>query len=187
MYYLYNRTVNREKLRFRNAGEELHLFGCNKGIIARHLSVLASDGDIRGFGWEIPMRQALSAASKPGNSFMIDLRPYDVSTVGLYEVTAVYGFSYSKRPWTVIMLKTIPVMERTRAGVDPYDSSIKRSVYRSMKPVYTILYAQGTLKKGKVVGSWNPPGPGSTSAPVLYPDALKSLLARIDKRVLPKL
>jgi hypothetical protein len=61
--------------------------------------------------------------------------------------------------------------------VDADPSSINRKDFTASdseieRPIYEILYLVGSIKDGKLVGTWNAPPASPTNAALLWPDTL---------------
>ena len=53
-------------------------------------------------------------------------------------------------------------------------------------PVFSMMYLSGTVRGGKIVGKWTPPGPSSTNSVLLWPDTLEYFSSEA-KKVIEKL
>ena len=98
-YYIYERTIQEDKITLNWIGEEASLGGCTNGIIAKELKKILSPIHNPPLGWSIPISKIFNAKNL---SFIIDLNPKGNDS-NLAELDTVFGFSYPG--WTPILLK----------------------------------------------------------------------------------
>jgi len=97
----------------------------------------------------------------------------------LYELLDVWG--YSDEGWCPILL----LLGSLFVDVNPSDvnrNDFTRSGSGFDEPVYEFLYLSGSVKGGKLVGTWSPPPSSPTNAALLLPEPLKYFLDCIRAR-----
>ena len=62
---------------------------------------------------------------------------------------------------------------------DPDDFEIRLA--EGHENIFTFVHYAGSVKGGRLDGTWNPPGPGSTNSVLLWPDAFKYLVDEANK------
>ncbi len=181
MYARYIRTrVGADAARYQFQ-ETAKLFGCNEGFIPWLLGLKIPPGQGGPFRWHVDVAGELgSHAEYPGSTLVIDLKPKQNKTnLSLYEVMDTWG--YSDDSWSTILLRL------TGLFVDRDPASFNRQdfVRRDDEldgPIYEFLYLDGSVRDGKIIGSWNPPPVSATNAALLWPDALSYFVQCIRAR-----
>lgn|GEM_PF-829493 len=149
--------------------EEVSLAGCNAGIIARHLKSILMTRDTEPFGWTIRMKDVVENLELKGNTIIIDMKPKSQTELLLFELTTVHGYSHSG--WTPIMLELKEVLiDVDLKKWNREDFFLKDP--QSKKIVRAFLYLRGSIKEGKLTGTWIYPPQSSTNGALLYPEVL---------------
>jgi hypothetical protein len=111
---------------------------------------------------------------------VIDLKPkQQKNNLSLYELLDVWG--YSLNGWTPILLHVRGLF------VDADPNSFNRNDFSSSEsvvgtPIYEVLYLDGSVENGKLIGRWNAPPASPTNAALLWPETLKYFVQSIRER-----
>jgi len=171
MYARYLRTLEpKGSIRYWYKGRAC-LFGCRKGFIPWLLSFKIPPEQEEPYRWHVDVVTELGARPEyPGNTLIIDLKPKQNKTnVSLYEVMDVWG--YSSSGWSPILLRLNGLfVDANPASIDRMDF-VRREVELE-GPIYEVLYLDGSVKSGKIIGSWKPPPASPTNSALLWPDTL---------------
>ncbi len=161
MYAWYKRSVVDEVITL-EFEEQWSLGGCNSGIIAQELKELLKPLDTAPIGWTFPISEKWN---KKDYSFIIDIKPNN-NEVFLCELDKVYGYSYEG--WSPIMLRLkLLYNDTTTEEVDK-----KKFIFpKNPTVIYTMLYLYGSVRDGKLIGTWNMPY-GSITALLFWPEAM---------------
>jgi hypothetical protein len=136
MYAIYKKASSAAGTRYEFI-EQISLFGCNVGWIPRLLRKVIPPGQPEPFEWHLVISDALSASGRPGQTFMINLKPNNRSNLSLYEIADVWG--YSDSDWTPIMLRLRALFIDDDAGA--FDAkSFERSDADISDPVFSMMY-----------------------------------------------
>ncbi|MBI3578197.1 MAG: hypothetical protein HY089_02145 [Ignavibacteriales bacterium] len=183
MYYRYLKSRDNDSMvRYKKIEENICLFGCNEGFIPWLLEKQIPYGQNEPYLWHLDIEKSLAKTKEYLNStLVIDLKPYQhKDNLSLYEVLNIWG--YSSNGWTPILLHLAGLF----VDVDP--NSVDRNNFQIAEsdidsPIYEVLYIKdGTVKDGKIVGTWNPPPPSSTNGALLWPETLKYFVRCIKER-----
>ena len=149
--------------------------GTSDGMIHPFVKAYAPKANV--FPWHATANDLLaeSGVSAKGHSLIADLKPATRGNVTLMELTDVWGYSYAE--WTPIALR-LESLYTDRAVGDPerfrqrfHDEGCSRH------PVHQFLYLQGGLRGGS--WTWGPVG--SVNGVLLWPDALKYFISKIQE------
>ncbi|HEY4291248.1 MAG TPA: hypothetical protein VGN00_29305 [Puia sp.] len=161
MYHWHKRQIDNGQIRL-TCEDTVSLAGCNKGVIPDELSKILSPSDNPPIGWTLPIADKWN---KEGWSLIIDIKPKG-NEVFLCELDRVYGYSYEE--WSPIMLRLkLLYIEESKDDIDKNDFLYPKDP----EIIYTMLYLYGSIKDGKLVGTWNPPF-GSITALLFWPEAM---------------
>jgi hypothetical protein len=155
---------------------ETNFFGCNQGIVARHLRKTLTPEASEPYRWHFRMEEALRNLEPDAQSFVIELKPSQKNNASRFEVLQVWG--YSENGWTPALLELRALLADEDSGEYPRDSFILPSE-RKLDRVYTFMYIRGSVRDGNLSDKWLPPGPGSTNSVLLWPEALEWFLDKI--------
>jgi hypothetical protein len=166
MYSWYKRTKDNGKLRL-TFEEQTSLAGCKNGVIAKELKEIISPTDNAPFGWTLPIADKWN---KEGYSFIIDIKP-NTNEIFLCELDRVFGYCYDG--WTPVML---------RLKLLDIESADKKSfIYPDeTEIIYTMFYLYGSVKNGKLDGTWKPPS-GRITALLFWPEAMTFFFEQVKK------
>jgi len=161
--------------------EEISLFGCNVGLIPNLLRKKTNLNQNEPYLWHLNIEHELNLSRDYANStFIIDLKPKQIKTnLSLYEILDVWG--YSDSTWTPILLHLNGLF------VDANPNTVNRnnftiSTKNIEKPIYEVLYIDGSVSKGQLVGKWTAPPSSPTNAALLWPETLKYFFKCIQER-----
>jgi hypothetical protein len=174
MYSLYQKQGNNGQIELHYL-KTIHLAGCNNGLIANNLEkklILDKNPPI---GWTLPISNDLN---KDNQLVIIDIKPKnrEKPEIFLCELDTVIGFSFES--WTPIMFRLNILI----ANVSPDKIDKFNFIYpKDCDIIYTMLYLSGSFRNGKLIGTWNYPGPSSTNALLLWPEALTFFNHQINK------
>ena len=169
MYAIYKKVTNggRTTLKF---DQEIRLLGCNNGWIPWLLNLQTPSKQAEPYSWHISLETALKQTRKEfpnADAIVIDIKPKSSSELLFCEVLDVWG--YSADGWTPLMLR---MKAHWPEGNPGSDHRIDFAAIDDTKEVYEFMHAAGTVKRGQLQGTWNPPGPSATNAVLLWPEAL---------------
>jgi hypothetical protein len=182
MYALFgkSRPQGNGKIRYK-LQEPASLFGCNNGFIPWLLQLKTPQGQGEPYLWHISIETALAETDDyKGSTLVIDLKPRQHKTsLNLFELLDVWG--YSSSGWTPILLHLAGLfVDADPKTADPDDFTVSESEIDG--PIYETLYLDGSVQKGKIVGTWNAPPASPTNAALLWPDTLNYFIQCIRKR-----
>lgn len=180
MFALYSKKTEEGRLKLK-LEEEISLFGCRVGYIPKLLGKVIPAGQEEPFKWHLPIQhmlaeRVLERASeecqglKP--AIIIDIKPRNKKEkyVTLCELLDVWG--YSSSGWTPILMRLRGLL--IDADPNKYEKShLELDAQDNYDIIYTLLHLSGSVSKGRLVGTWNPPGPSPTNSVLLWPDTLK--------------
>jgi len=161
--------------------EQVSLFGCNVGFIPRLLRLGIPPTQNEPYTWHLNIEEALeSTAEYRGSALVIDLKPkQQKNNLSLYELLDVWG--YSLNGWTPILLHVSGLfVDADPNSFDRNDFSSSESVVGT--PIYEVLYLDGSVENGKLIGRWNAPPASPTNAALLWPETLKYFVQSIRER-----
>lgn len=162
MYLWYKRIQDRGRVRLIRE-EKAFLGGCNNGVIANALRNIIKPNHNPPLGWEVSIADEWN---KEDYSFIVDIKPNSSSEIFLCEVDRVFGYSFNE--WSPIMLRLKVIYDDvTENTEDKSDFFFPEDPYI----IYTMLYLQGSIRDGKLVGTWSPPF-GSITALLFWPEAM---------------
>lgn len=150
------------------------LFGCNVGIVARYLAEMIGAEAAEPYNWHFNMAEALSRLELDADAFVIDLKPEQ--NASRYEILEVWG--HSDHGWTPAMLKLRALLVDEKTTEYPQENFVLPRC-ENLDGVYTFLYFNGSVKDGKLTGTWLPPGRSSTNSALLWPEVLKHFVKQI--------
>ena len=161
--------------------EPISLFGCNNGFIPRLLKLQTPSNQNEPYLWHLDVEKSLEKSDEyPNSTLVIDLKPKQNKTnLSLYEVLDVWGRSASD--WTPILLHLGGLfVDADPNSVNRKDFTISESEIDG--PIYELLYLDGSIQNGKIIGTWNAPPASPTNAALLWPDTLNYFVKCIRKR-----
>jgi hypothetical protein len=101
------------------------------------------------------------------NSIVIDMKPRGAG-IHLCELLDAWGYSW--KSWTPILLRiSVLIWRDDRRRHNKWDFIVPVEC----EEVYSTVYAQGSVRKGKLTGRWTPPPVAATNGPLLWPHALR--------------
>lgn len=160
MYALYDKIQNNGSTRYHFL-EQISLFGCKNGYVPWLLSKQFSTSSAEPMPWHINIESSLKDVGQDAQTLVIDLKPKNKEkNLSLYEVSNVWGYSASG--WTPIMLH----LRGLFIDDDPECYNSKEFIRSSSEiddPIFSMMYLQGTVDSGQLVGRWTPPGPSTLS------------------------
>src|SRR5690606_35049360 len=144
------------------------LAGC-KGMIANELGEIVTAKDTKPFGWTIPVAEKWN---KQNYSFVIDIRPNSSETF-LCEVDRAFG--YCLDGWTLVILRLKLILKAS----EPVD---KRNFIcaENREIIYSIIYLEGSIENGQLVGTWSLPNGPMTALP-FPPQAMTFFMEQVRK------
>jgi hypothetical protein len=178
MYARYTRArVGSDATRYEYQ-EQISLFGCNNGFIPWLLSQKVPPRQGEPYEWHVDVVNELGAhPDYPASTLIIDLKPKQSKhNLSLYEVLDVWG--YSKSDWSPILLRLSGLF----VDEDPKRINRKSFVRKDSDvdtPIYEFLYLVGSVKRGKLVGTWITPPASPTNAALLWPEVLRYFVRSI--------
>jgi hypothetical protein len=161
--------------------EQVSLFGCNSGFIPWLLQLQTPVHQEEPYLWHLEVEKALANTDDYKNAtLIIDLKPKQQKTnVSLYEVFDVWG--YSSSGWTPILLHLGGLfVDADPLQVNRNDFTIADDAVD--RPIYEILYLDGSVQTGKLVGRWNAPPVSPTNAALLWPETVNYFVKCIRER-----
>lgn len=192
MYAAYRkeREGNPNFLRFKLVDGNISLFGCNEGWIPWLLEMALPKGQEEPFRWHLLLQEALrrEAAGEYAakqydsdvNAILINIKPGS-DELFLCELLDVWGFS--AHSWTP-MLWHLRVLEPKGTECTPSRFG-EFTAADDGDHVYEFLYAAGTVKNGKIQGSWIAPKSSPTNGALLWsPEPLNYFIERIKGQTL---
>ncbi len=183
MYMRYKKSRRGSQSRYQFV-EQVSLFGRHVGFIHWLLERQTSTSQKEPYLWHLPIESALNNAEYEGTKYqgstlVIELKPKQQKTLELYEMLDVWGYSYSG--WTPILLHLSGLfVDADPKKVDRNDFSIRDD--EKDDPIYEVLYLDGSVSNGKLVGRWNAPPVSPTNAALLWPDTLNYFVRCIRER-----
>ncbi len=164
MYGLYRRQQKNRGLEF-SIVKVSHLFGKYKGWIPWLLTEIYKDVS-EPLKWHLPIGE-LVEEYEPGCSLLINLKP-NAQDLHMYEV--IHAWGHSSQNWTPVLLGLCPLQTNLKpAQRDASNFRCKRSTELCFSP----SYLNGTLKQGKLDGTWSPPRPSSTNSVLIWPETFE--------------
>jgi hypothetical protein len=164
--------------------EVISLFGCNRGFIPWLLAFSMTKTQGEPFSWHLEIPSALrspKAEYPDANSIVIDIKPGNKEGLYLCELTDVWG--YSSAGWT-------PMMWRMKQLLWAADSKkIDRLDFKAPSDgheIHSFIHAAGSVRRGEIVGTWNPPNASPTNSALLWPDALDYFVGEMNSRKLSR-
>ncbi len=172
MYALYNRVEEGGILKLKYS-KRISLAGSRSGLIPNTLESILKEDQNAHFGWHLPISQVYA---KDNQSIIIDITPRR-KTIFLCELTDVFGYSYQE--WSPILFRLKGLF------VDVPPNSVDKNYFKypaNPELIYTMIYLSGSVYKGKLVGTWNYPGPSPTNSVLLWREALTYFVKSIKKK-----
>ena len=174
MYGLYSKAVIENQVQYKFE-EEISIFGCNNGYIPWLLSYKLKKGDNEPLKWHINIESELNNSTEEyyhNTSIIIDIKPKNKNETYLTmaELTDVWGYSDSS--WTPMLFRLNMLF--TDHDINLADKKLFK-IENGIEPeiVYSIIYARGSIKDGKIAGRWTPPSMSPTNSTLLWPETLK--------------
>lgn len=166
MYAIYEKQVEGEEEKY-NFKSKTCLFGCNSGKIASLLREELTSENNEPYKWHIDMLKQMPR----GKTLIINLKPNNIETnMSIYEIVNVWG--YSEHDWTPIMLHLRGlIVDETSQKFNEERFSVKTSNIDD--PIFSMLYLNGTVKNGEIVGKWTAPRPSPTNSCLLWPETFQ--------------
>jgi hypothetical protein len=87
----------------------------------------------------------------------------------LYELSDVWG--YSAKGWTPILFHLRGLVDEDPRRFDQIE--FVRMPSEIDDPIFTMMYLRGTVKNGRLDGTWTTPGPSPTNSVLLWPEAFE--------------
>jgi len=161
MYTWHKHNIINEKL-FLEFDSQACLGGSINGLIANELEEILQPSDGPYMGWTLPIADK---HNKNGWSYIIDIKPKS-NEVFLCELDRVFGYSFDG--WSPVMLRLkILYNEESKVNFDK-----RKFLYpENTTIIYTMLYLYGSIRDGKLCGTWKMPF-GSVTALLFWPEAL---------------
>lgn len=171
MYARYSRTRSgTDAIRYQFQ-EQVSLFGCNNGYIPWLLGLKTPAAQAEPYRWHVSVVQELGSHPDYLNStLIIDLKPKQNPTnLSLYEVLDVWGYSFAG--WSPILIRLSGLfVDEDPGAIDRNDFARQDSEVDP--PIYGFLYLDGSVRDGKLVGTWRTPPVSATNAVLLWPEPL---------------
>ena len=170
MYALYRKTPEGPGRYRYHFVRQTSLFGCNSGWIPKLLRQSLTGSVSEPIKWYLSVEDRLRGTEFSDCAFIIDLKPGGAeSNLSLYEVVNVWG--HSSRGWTPIMLHLRGLF------IDENPKKYNRHEFTRRAPqvddpIFSMMYLNGTIRGGKLVNKWTPPGPSPTNSVLIWPDTL---------------
>jgi hypothetical protein len=175
MYARYEKHQFKEKSKYQLKEEQVHFFG-HDGYIPWLLSKQTSVP----CEWHLEIQSALAKTKYAGSTLVIYLKPKQKEkNLSLYEVLDVWGYSYKNCTPILLHLRGLFVDDDAKK-VNREKFCIPDDLRK--EPIYEFLYLKGSIVKGKLTGTWNPPPPSATNGALLWPDAVKYFVSCIRQR-----
>jgi hypothetical protein len=171
MYSWYKREKENEQIRL-IWEEQTSLAGCNNGIIANELEEIIKRTDNPPIGWKLPIAEKWN---QEDYSLIIDIKP-NGGEIFLCELDSVFGFSFEE--WSPVMLRLKSLC--SDATIEDLDK--KNFIYPGGESeiIYTMYYLYGSIRDGKLVGTWNPPF-GTITALLFSPESMTYFYEQVKK------
>jgi hypothetical protein len=157
MYACYTRTRvegNATRYQLRQDGKDISIFGCNEGFVPWPLGFEIPRGQNEPYLWHVNVLAELDAQPNYGSSTLImDLKPKQTkNNASPYELLDVWG--YSADGWTPALLRLngLFVVESPE-NVNRKDFTHSDNI---IDGPYEFLYLTGSVKDGKIIGTWAP-------------------------------
>lgn len=149
--------------------KQVSFFGCNSGVIIDLLRLITPKNVSERYEWHIDLNKVLF--SLDNNVLMINLKPNSTNkNLSLYEIANVWGVSDCG--WTPIMLHLKGVIIDDCSGmINP--NNFYRNLEEIDDPIFSMLYLDGSVKNGDLVGKWTAPRPSPTNSCLLWPDTFE--------------
>jgi hypothetical protein len=170
MYALYTEHLTRNRRSFKLI-EQVSLYGCNVGLIPKLLTKAIPRKAKEPVKWHLPIRTSLPKIGITDSVIIIDIQPADKNKeILLTELLDVWG--YSNSGWT-------PILMRHRILLTGENETRNRKRRFSIPAsddydvVHSLMYLNGSVQAGNLIGKWTTPGPSSTNSVLLWPDALE--------------
>ncbi len=102
------------------------------------------------------------------DAILIDIKPDSKIERLFCEILDVWGFS--ENGWTPFLMRMKVLRPRGNHALE----HMRRFAVpnRDHEEVYEFLHASGTVRNGKIIGSWGAPRPSPTNAVLLWPGPL---------------
>jgi hypothetical protein len=177
MYYIYDRIVESDGIRYRRRSAGA-IFGSRSGFIVRRLRDKAAKGALYA-KWHLDVAEELKDEA-PNCSIIVDIKPKSTTQLFLCEITDIWGHSFHE-VWTSVLLRLKGLL------VDAAPTDYQRSEFK-LSPnqpsiIYSILYLSGGIKEGGISRTkWLPPGPSSTNSALLWPETLRFFFKTIQDK-----
>ncbi|HRZ28566.1 MAG TPA: hypothetical protein P5295_17280 [Spirochaetota bacterium] len=180
MYGLYSKIKTSKNINFKLV-EEISIFGCNSGFIPWLLKFHLNESNHEPLKWHLKIEDELNRYNEYSKTcIIIDFKPKNKvdDYILLGELTDVWG--YSDSDWTPLLFRVEMLYTDLEAKtIDKKKFSKKTNEENDV--VYTYLYAKGSIKNGKLFGTWNAPSTSPTNSALLWPETLKYFHSEIKK------
>ena len=172
-YFRYKRIDENGRCRYK-LKSSICLFGCKSSIVVKALKCQLESGQHASdqqppWEWHVNVPETLSKEDKPGNAFMIDLKPKqrEKNIFSFYELLHVWGYTHKcYKDYTTALLRLRGLLvDKKCKDLDYKDFTIAPEEVD--RPIFTFLYFAGGICKGKLSGKWLPSGPSSTNSVLL--------------------
>lgn len=168
MYYLYQ--VNKQSGKnIYDYKETIKIFGCNNGIIVKMLKKKLIPNQNEEYKWHLNLERDLPKIGLPESAIIIDLKPNAENNLSLYQLIDIFG--YSSCGWTPMMWHLKPIYIDEEGSEDEkwyFEIDINAN-----EDIYTFCHVQdGSVKNGKIIGTWVAPRPSSTNSALLWDNTI---------------
>jgi hypothetical protein len=183
MYGLYEKTKTNDSLIY-SIKEEISIFGCNNGYIPWLLNTKLEPASNEPYKWHVEIEKDLNLNGEEyyhGKTIVIDIKPKNKEEkyLTMAELTDVWGFSAAS--WTPMLFRMKMLFtDEDENEADKKYFEIKNNI--KLETVYSIIYARGSIKNGKIVGMWTPPSMSPTNSTLLWPDTIKFFFDQIKEK-----
>jgi hypothetical protein len=169
MYSLYIKIPNGDSIKYQ-LSDEAHLFGCRVGLIPKLLRLKLTRQESEPLKWHISIENEITQLYSINPAVVIDVKPNsNGKEILLTQLQDVWGYSASG--WTPILMKQIVlVTSENEPTFDKKTFLVQRA--NDANIFYSMLYLNGTIQAGNIVGRWTCPGPSSTNSVLLWPETL---------------
>lgn len=164
-YFLYKRT--HENGLCRNVWKKDQTLFDKNGLIAQALEGRIPEGQQPPWQWCINVPDFLRQQNSIGNVFVIDLIPRgkQKEEFTFYELLKVWGCSYGEGYSSALLLLQNFLNGRKYADFNYRDFTSNDE--DDATPIFTFLYFRGSIKDGKLSGSFK--SPGKSNSLLLWP------------------
>ena len=133
------------------------------------------------YPWHLNLADEFKREGVADLVLVINLKPNSKENLkSLFELVEVWG--HSNCNWTPIMIYIRGlVIDGNSEQIDDMHFSLTSNEIED--PIFSMMYLQGTVKNGELIGRWTPPGPSPTNSVLLWPDVLERFYQESSKVV----